>query len=133
MMSDFRARSIHFASLNESIDTSTPTGMFMFHMIAALAEFERALIGERTRAGVAAARSRGQRLGRPPALDRHQIQQARDLLRTHPEAHVAAHFRVHHRTLRRLVRGPVSDPACRAHGHVETACDEIELRLSDCE
>ncbi|KWN22030.1 DNA resolvase [Burkholderia territorii] len=108
LMNDFRAREIHFASLNEAIDTGTPAGMFMFHMIAALAEFERALIGDRTRAGLAAARSRGQRLGRPPALDRHQILHARDMLRTHPEAHVAAHFHIHHRTLRRLVRDPLA-------------------------
>ncbi|WP_330995846.1 recombinase family protein [Burkholderia territorii] len=126
MMGDFRARGIHFASLNESIDTGTPAGMFMFHMIAALAEFERALIGERTRAGVAAARSRGQRLGRPPALDRHQIQQARDLLRTHPEAHVAAHFHIHHRTLRRLVRGPVAYPSCRATAAGDVGRDEAD-------
>ncbi|RQQ21736.1 recombinase family protein [Burkholderia stagnalis] len=65
LMADFRERKIHFVSLNESIDTSTPTGMFVFHMIAALAEFERALISERTRAGMAAARMRGVKLGRP--------------------------------------------------------------------
>lgn len=43
LMSSLRDRGIHFASLNESIDTDSPTGMFMFHMIAALAEFERPL------------------------------------------------------------------------------------------
>ncbi|WP_175891634.1 recombinase family protein [Burkholderia cepacia] len=117
LMSELRTRDIHFASLNEAIDTGTPTGMFMFHMIAALAEFERALIGERTRAGIAAARSRGQRLGRPHALDNHQIQHARELLRTHSEVHVAAHFDIHPRTLRRLVRGPDAVPAiCKASG-----------------
>ncbi|WGS40709.1 recombinase family protein [Burkholderia sp. JSH-S8] len=110
MMNGFRARGIHFMSLNEAIDTGTSAGMFMFHMIAALAEFERALIGERTRAGVAAARSRGQRLGRPRALDRHQIEQARDLLRTQPEADVAARFNIQRRTLRRLVCGLAAYP-----------------------
>lgn len=69
LMADFRVRGIHFASLNEAIDTSTPTGMFVFHMIAALAEFERALISERTRAGMAAARVRGVKLGRPRNIE----------------------------------------------------------------
>ncbi|OXJ22028.1 DNA resolvase [Burkholderia sp. HI2714] len=61
-------RNIEFISLTESIDTRSPTGMLMFHMIAALAEFERALISERTRAGMAAARVRGAKLGRPKAI-----------------------------------------------------------------
>lgn len=65
LMAEFRVNGIHFASLNEAIDTGTSAGMFMFHMIAALAEFERALISERTRAGMAAARVRGVKLGRP--------------------------------------------------------------------
>lgn len=65
LIAGFRSQGIHLASLNEAIDTGTPTGMFVFHMIAALAEFERALISERTRAGMAAARVRGVKLGRP--------------------------------------------------------------------
>lgn len=59
---------IEFVSLTESIDTRSPTGMLMFHMIAALAEFERSLISERTRAGMAAARARGAKIGRPRAV-----------------------------------------------------------------
>lgn len=104
LINDFRARGIHFASLTELIDTGTPTGMFTFHMIAALAEFERALISERTRAGVAAARERGKLLGRPRALDDAQMREARVLLRELPEAEVAIRFRVHHRTLRKRLR-----------------------------
>jgi len=130
LMNELRTRDIHFASLNEAIDTGTPAGMFMFHMIAALAEFERALIGARTRAGLAAARSRGQRLGRPLALNRDQIQHARDLLRTHPEAHVAAHFDIHLRTLRRLVRGPMAvPPACGTSKPAGTPCDADDIAL----
>jgi len=60
-------RGVEFVSLTESIDTKSPTGMLMFHMIAALAEFERSLISERTRAGMAEARKRGAKLGRPRA------------------------------------------------------------------
>ncbi|OXJ35910.1 DNA resolvase [Burkholderia sp. HI2714] len=58
-------RNVEFVSLTESIDTRSPTGMLMFHLIAALAEFERSLISERTRAGMAAARVRGAKIGRP--------------------------------------------------------------------
>jgi DNA invertase Pin-like site-specific DNA recombinase len=61
----FRAVGVDFASMEDSIDTSTPAGRFTFHVIAAVAELERELIRERTRAGVQAARRRGARLGRP--------------------------------------------------------------------
>ena len=53
----------------ESIDTTTSNGKLVFHLFAALAEFERNLIGERTRAGLDAARARGRKGGRPKALD----------------------------------------------------------------
>ncbi|WP_081084427.1 recombinase family protein [Burkholderia territorii] len=107
LMNELRARDIHFASLNESIDTSTLAGTFMSHMTAALAEFERALIGHRTCAGLGAVRSRGQRSGHPQVLDYHQVQCTRDLLKTHSEVYVAAHFNVHPRTLRQLVQSSV--------------------------
>ncbi|WP_321900081.1 recombinase family protein [Paraburkholderia heleia] len=64
-VSDLGVRHVEFVSLTESIDTRSPTGMLMFHMIAALAEFERSLISERTRAGMTAARARGAKIGRP--------------------------------------------------------------------
>ncbi len=51
-LTDFREKGIEFKSLTENIDTSTPTGMLMFHLIGALAEFERNLIRERTNAGL---------------------------------------------------------------------------------
>ena len=60
-------RGIELRSLKEQIDTPTPTGRLMFHVIAALAEFERDLISERTQAGLEAARARGRRGGRPKA------------------------------------------------------------------
>ncbi|CAG2162064.1 unnamed protein product [Oppiella nova] len=56
---------IEFKSLTESIDTASPGGKLLFHMIAALAEFERSLISERTKAGMAAAKLRGKHIGRP--------------------------------------------------------------------
>lgn len=69
LVSELGRRGVGFASLSEAIDTQYPGGRFLFHVMGALAEFERALISERTRAGIAAARVRGARLGRPPKFD----------------------------------------------------------------
>lgn len=66
-------RGIHFKSLMENIDTSSSGGRLIFHMMGALAEFERALISERTRAGLIEAKARGKKLGRPPLLNDAQI------------------------------------------------------------
>jgi DNA invertase Pin-like site-specific DNA recombinase len=65
---ELAAAGIGFASLTEHINTDTPGGRLTFHIFGALAEFERALIRERTLAGLAAARARGRKGGRPPAL-----------------------------------------------------------------
>ncbi|WP_397475463.1 recombinase family protein [Pusillimonas sp.] len=91
-----------FLSLCEQIDTTTSGGRLVFHMIAALAEFERNLISERTRAGMAAARAQGKHLGRASALSPEQCQEARKLLNGGlAPALVAARFKVHPRTLQR--------------------------------
>jgi len=74
------ARGVEFASLSEAIDTRSAGGRLVFHMMAALAEFERALISERTRAGLVAARRRGAKIGRPPSLTDAQITLARKLV-----------------------------------------------------
>jgi DNA invertase Pin-like site-specific DNA recombinase len=60
-------RGVGFVSLTEQIDTTTSGGKLIFHVFAALAEFERDVIRERTRAGLASARARGRMGGRPPA------------------------------------------------------------------
>ena len=62
-------REVGLRSLHEAIDTTTPTGRLTFHIFGALAEFERTLIQDRTRAGLAAARARGRKGGRRPVLD----------------------------------------------------------------
>ena len=73
-------RGIGFKSLTEQIDTTTPGGKLVFHVFGALAEFERDLIRERTHAGLAAARARGRKGGRPKALaDPKQLALARAL------------------------------------------------------
>jgi DNA invertase Pin-like site-specific DNA recombinase len=66
-----------FQSLTESIDTTTSGGKLIFHMMGALAEFERSLISERTKEGMKAAKRRGKNVGRPPALSPEQIAHAR--------------------------------------------------------
>src|SRR5581483_9819423 len=66
-------RGVAFRSVTEGIDTSTPGGKLVFHIFASLAEFERELIRERTRAGLAAARARGRRGGRPSKLPPEKI------------------------------------------------------------
>ena len=71
-----RDRGVGFRSLQESIDTTTSGGKLVFHVVAALAEFERDLIRERTRAGLDAARTRGKRGGRWPKLDDKKRAQA---------------------------------------------------------
>lgn len=69
-----------FVSLTENIDTTSAGGRLVFHMMAALAEFERALIVERTQAGLKAAKIRGVKLGRRRSLSAQQITHARALL-----------------------------------------------------
>lgn len=70
LITQLDARGVAFRSLSEAIDTGTASGRLLFHVMGALAEFERALISERTRAGMAAARARGRVIGRPPKLRR---------------------------------------------------------------
>lgn len=69
-MSYLEENNVELLSLQEAINTTTPTGKLTFHLFAALAEFERNLIRERTQAGLEAARARGKKGGRPTALDK---------------------------------------------------------------
>ena len=73
-------RGIGLRSLTESIDTTTAGGKLVFHVFGALAEFERSIIRERTKAGLEAARARGRTGGRPPALTDKDLAAARALL-----------------------------------------------------
>jgi DNA invertase Pin-like site-specific DNA recombinase len=70
-LNTLQEREIGFISLTENIDTTTPGGKLIFHVMGALAEFERDLIRERTNAGLAAARARGRVGGRPRRLATH--------------------------------------------------------------
>lgn len=80
VVGDLKARGVGFQSLNETIDTTTANGELIFHLFASMAQFERSLIVERTQAGLASAKKRGVRLGRPPALTRAQVKHARKLV-----------------------------------------------------
>jgi len=72
MVGTLQDKKIGFQSIQESIDTTHSGGKLIFHMFGALAEFERQLITERTRAGLAAARARGKKGGRPKALNEQE-------------------------------------------------------------
>ncbi len=70
----------HFQSITDGIDTTTTSGKLVFHIMGALAEFERDLIRERTKAGMKAAKKRGKHVGRPKTLSPGQVQHIRELL-----------------------------------------------------
>jgi DNA invertase Pin-like site-specific DNA recombinase len=105
MLDDFKDRGVKFRSLTEAIDTETPTGRAMWQMIGVLAELERSLIGERTRAGLKAARERGVKVGRKLKLTSSQLTHARRLIE-HGErpATVARSFSVGRSTLYRALQ-----------------------------
>src|SRR3954463_14320509 len=75
IVADLKARGVAFRSLTERMDTTTPQGELLFSIFGALAQYERALPRERVLAGLAAAKRRGRRGGRPPALDAERIEQ----------------------------------------------------------
>ena len=80
VMNQLEERGIYFKSVQESLDTSTPGGKLIFHVFGALAEFERDIIRERTMAGLAAARARGRKGGRPRKLSKKQVEMAKKLI-----------------------------------------------------
>ncbi len=75
---DLERRGVGLQSLTEQIDTTTPGGRLIFHVFGALGQFERDLIRERTRAGLAAAEARGRRGGRKPVVTADKLRRARE-------------------------------------------------------
>ena len=97
---------IHFCSLTEGINTTTPGGRLVYHLFSAVAEFQRDLIRENTVHGLMAARERGKRIGRPPALDEDAILEAHRLLMQDriPVSEIAHRLGVSDPTVRRAFR-----------------------------
>ncbi|TRE34408.1 recombinase family protein [Salmonella enterica subsp. enterica serovar Derby] len=94
-------RGVGFLSLQEQIETNSASGKLIFHVFAALAEFERNLISERTRAGLDAARARGRKGGRKPKLAPKDIREIKVLLKdpSIPVSDVAKRFGVSRTTI----------------------------------
>jgi DNA invertase Pin-like site-specific DNA recombinase len=86
---ELQGRGVGFKSLQETIDTTTSGGKLIFHVFAALAEFERDLIKERTKAGLVSARARGRIGGRPKAMDQTKVRLAQAMMKD-PHASVEA-------------------------------------------
>jgi DNA invertase Pin-like site-specific DNA recombinase len=80
-VADLQQREVQFRSLTDAIDTTTPAGRFFFHVMASLAQMERELLAERTRAGLAAARRRGRVGGRKRQMTPGKVESARKLLK----------------------------------------------------
>ncbi len=110
-------RGAGFASLSENINTTTAGGKLVFHIMGALAEFERTLIIERVNAGIAAAKKRGQHIGRPHKLTVEQVAHAREVIESglQTRAGMAALLGVDGSTLWRAMR----------------AAKDIDAKLSD--
>ena len=108
---DFAERGIGFQSITEAMDTTTAGGELLFHVMGALAQFERRLNAERSRAGIDAARRRGKHLGRPADLTPEKISHARQTIESGEESvsGMAKLFGVHRVTLHKALKREISD------------------------
>ena len=106
LLGEFEKRGVEFKSLTDGIDTTTAGGKLVFHIMGALAEFERSLISERTKAGMAASKARGKKLGRPPTLTRAQVLHAQRAIQNDKETitSMASVFGVSRNTLARALK-----------------------------
>lgn len=104
-----------FKSLTEPIDTTTAAGRMMMQMIGSFAEFERSMIRERTRAGIAAARAEGRIIGRPPKLQPSQVREIQAMVNSGRKtaAEAARLFGVHPATVSRVMTGARARAALR--------------------
>ncbi|MBU2880175.1 recombinase family protein [Aliiglaciecola lipolytica] len=105
LLDGFKKQDVQFISLNENIDTTTAVGELAFHMIGSIAQFERRLISERTKAGLAAARARGRKGGRKAKLNVTDIRKAQAMLLAPDvtKTEVAEHFGVSRPTLNKAL------------------------------
>lgn len=102
---------INFISLKENFDTSTAAGRLVFHFFAALTQFERELIRERTMAGLSSARARGRMRGRKKLLSPQQVRVVKTMWdsREHTRHGIGAHFGVSVQTIDRAVRASAAE------------------------
>jgi DNA invertase Pin-like site-specific DNA recombinase len=103
----FKERGITFRSLTDQIDTATAHGRLVYQITSAMAEFERSLISERTKAGMMAAKRRGKIIGRPKALTKAEIEDARSALAHAPhltQKAIAQRLHVSPQTLSRALK-----------------------------
>lgn len=107
LLEHFKEVGAGFQSLTEAIDTTTPGGRMMMQMLGSVAEFEREMIRERTKAGLEAAKKRGLKLGRPPALNASQRKHIKQKINSGEwsQAEAARLFNVDRSTICRLIRG----------------------------
>lgn len=111
LLAMLREKGVAFCSLQEQIDTNSAGGRFYLHILGALAEFEREMISERTRAGMAAARKRGKKIGRPRCLSRAKVILADKMIRNGQSRRaVAAALGVDVVTLRRSLQAANLNP-----------------------
>lgn len=111
LVADLQKQGIHFKSLTDSIDTGTPSGRFFFHVMASLAEMERELTAERTRAGLEVARQLGRKGGRKRQMTDSKIESAKKLLANGiPPRDVAANLGVSVPTLYRWIPASTISP-----------------------
>jgi DNA invertase Pin-like site-specific DNA recombinase len=104
LVADLEQRGVQFRSVTDGIDTSTPAGRFFFHVMSALAQMERELIAERTKAGLAAAKARGKSGGRKRKMTNGKIEAAKKLMAAGtPPKDVAANLGVSVPTLYRWI------------------------------
>ncbi len=110
IVAELEQQGIGFESITERIETGSAAGKLVFHVFAALAEFERNLIRERTNAGLAAARARGRAGGRKPKLDEKDVKEIRALWRDKsiPVADIAKRYGVSRTTLYKHLDGSAS-------------------------
>lgn len=105
LIDELKGQGAGFQSLTDGIDTTTTGGKLVFHIMGALAEFERDLIRERTKAGMKAAKKRGKHIGRPKALSNGQIQHMHELLNNgKTQGEVAELFSVSTNTVGRALK-----------------------------
>ena len=105
VISDLESRKVGFQSVTENIDTTNSTGKLIFHIFGSLAEFERGLIRERVKAGLAAAKKKGVKFGRPDALTEKDKEMALAMFNGGAtKIDIARHFNVTRQTIYTLLK-----------------------------